>query len=146
MIFLFSYELSLKYKPLSKKLTKDKFFESSEFNNKTILLNNMSSAIYTSLYYNPTIKIIPSCSIGWFEDTNKNMKDIYIRMQKQNGISEEELWKLINFTHADIYIHYLKNEKQELNFKKLEQYGIIPYKIFQNFIIFNILKKDQINE
>jgi hypothetical protein len=140
MVFFFTYELNLKYKPLSNELLDYQFYKNSEYDNKRILMNRMTIDIYTSLYFNPTIKIIPSCSIGWFEDKNKKMKDIYIRIQKENGINEKELSMLIEYTNADIYIHYMKNAKQELNFKKLEHYGIIPFKIFQNRIIFKIKK------
>ncbi len=68
----------------------------------------MTTDIYKAFYFNPTVKIVPSCSIGWFDDKDKSMKDIYIRMQKDEGISEEELRKLIDYINADIYIHYLK--------------------------------------
>ncbi len=116
------------------------FFKDQFYDNKTVLSNKMNLDTYKGLYYNPTIKFIPSCSIGWFDSKDKDMKDIYIRMQKKEGISEKELSLLIKYTGADIYIHHMENEKQELNFKKLEQYGIIPFKIFQNHIIFKIKK------
>lgn len=141
MIFLFSYQFNLKYKPIEKRLAQYDFFANSEYNNKTILMNMMTSEIYTSLYLNPTIKIIPSCSIGWFDNKDEKMKNIYIRMQKQEGVSEKELYQLIKYTKADIYIHHLRNKKQKLNFKKLEEYGIIPFEIFQNLIIFHLDKK-----
>ena len=116
------------------------FFKDQFYDNKTILSNKMNLDTYKGLYYNPTVKFIPSCSIGWFDSKDKDMKDIYIKMQKEEGISEKELSELIKYTNADIYIHHMENEKQELSFKKLEQYGIIPFKIFQNHIIFKIKK------
>lgn len=125
----------------TEELQKGLFFKDRFYSNKIVLINKLDNDIYKGLYYNPTIKFIPSCSIGWFDDKDKGMKDIYIRMMKEKGISEMELAKLIKYTNADIYIHHLRNEKQELDFEKLRQLGIIPYKIYQNFIIFNISKK-----
>ncbi len=118
------------------------FFKNKSFNNKTVLMNNLHLDIYKALYHNPTIKFIPSCSIGWFDNSDVEIKDIYIRMQKDDGISEEELYQLIKYINADIYIHYLKNTKQELNFQKLEQFGIIADKIYHNRIIFKIKKRN----
>jgi hypothetical protein len=117
-----------------------RFLQNKEFNNKVVLVNQLQTIIYKGLYLNPTIKFIPSCSIGWFDNKNVQMKNIYIKMQKKNGINEEELSKLIKYTNADIYIHFLKNEKQILNFKKLIEKGIIPDKIQQNMIIFKVEK------
>ncbi|XOB62609.1 hypothetical protein ACMC56_02100 [Campylobacterota bacterium DY0563] len=140
-IFIFSYAFSLDSR--DKELDSAKFFKNEEYNNKIILFNSLDIDIYKALYFNPTIKTIPSCSVGWFED-NKEMKDIYIRMQKDDGVSEKELKKLIDFVGADIYIHRLRNDKQVLNFKKLENLGITPVNIYKNRIIFNIKRK--INE
>jgi len=136
VIAIITFQFSTK--SLNEQTAEAKFFENKYYNEKTILLNKLDLDIYKALYYNPTIKFIPSCSIGWFDKTNPKIKDIYIRMQKKNGITEEELSKLIKFVNADIYIHYLRNEKQKLNFDKLNQYGIIPYEIYNNRIIFKI--------
>lgn len=118
-------------------------FKDKKFDNKIVLLNRMNTDIYKGLYFNPTIKFVPSCSIGWFDDRNPTIKDIYIRMQKKEGINEDELLQLIQYVNADIYIHYLRNEKQRLNFKKLEERGIIPEDILENRIIFNIKKRKE---
>ncbi|MEA3497582.1 MAG: hypothetical protein U9R16_00850 [Campylobacterota bacterium] len=128
---------------LNKKTQEAKFFQNEYYTNKTILLNNLNIDLYKALYYNPTIHFVPSCSIGWFDKTDLAVKDIYIRMQKNSGVTEEELSKLISFVKADIYIHYLKNAKQKLNFDKLKQYGIVPYEIYNNRIIFNIKKREK---
>lgn len=137
--------LSFKFSTISLTETTNEaqFFKNELYNNKTVLLNKIHLDIYRALYYNPTIHFIPSCSVGWFDKTNLKMKDIYIRMQKESGVTEEELSKLINFVKADIYIHYLRNNKQKLNFDKLKQYGIIPYEIYNNRIIFNIKKREK---
>ncbi len=129
-------------KDFSKTLEEKKFYQNKIFNNQTILLNSFTIDIYNGLYLNPTIKFIPSCSIGWFE-TNKKMKDIYIRMMKDDGISEEELNSLIEYTGAKYYLHFLKNPKQVLSFKKLHTLGIEPILILNDKILF---EKRGINE
>lgn len=143
VIAMITFQFSTK--SLNANTKEAKFFENERYNNKTILLNSLNLDIYKALYYNPTIHFVPSCSIGWFDKTNPIMKDIYIRMQKNTGVTEDELSKLISFVKADIYIHYLKNSKQKLNFNKLEQYGIVPYEIYNNRIIFNIKKRENKN-
>mgnify|MGYP007022652727 CR=1 FL=1 len=120
------------------------FFKNEKYNNKTILLNAMDTDKYKALYYNHTIHFIPSCSIGWFDDSNAAMKDIYIRMQKKSGISEKELFSLIKYVNADLYIHYTRNSEQILNFDKLRKFGIIPEEIYHNRIIFKINKRKSI--
>ena len=140
-IFALSYAFIGKSK--NESLEKGRFYSQKEFSNKTILFNSLHIDIYKALYFNPTIKTVPSCSIGWFDDKNKKMKDIYIRMQKDDGISENELRELIDYVDADIYIHYLRNNNQILNFEKLKKLGILPLKIYKNRIIFEIEKKDE---
>ena len=120
------------------------FFKNEKYKNKTIMFNAMISDKYKALYYNPTIRFVPSCSIGWFDDSNAAMKDIYVRMQKEAGISEEELSSLIKYVNADFYIHYFTSKKQILNFDKLKKLGIIPEEIYHNRIIFKIKKNKSI--
>lgn len=131
--------------PYNKVLATGELFKDKKFDNKRILLNRMNIDIYKGLYFNPSTKFIPSCSVGWFEDKDPAMKDIYIRMQEKEGISEIELSKLIKYVDADIYIHYLVNEKQVLNFSKLTQLGIIAEFIYENRIIFKINKDKRVN-
>jgi hypothetical protein len=126
---------------LNKEIDEASFFKEKFFNDKIVLLNNINLDIYKALYHNPTIHFIPSCSVGWFSKENDKMKDIYIRMQKKEGINEEELYTLIKYTNADIYIHYLLNKEQVLDFNKLEKLGITPESIYHNRIIFNINKE-----
>ncbi|MEA3289165.1 MAG: hypothetical protein U9Q04_03190 [Campylobacterota bacterium] len=142
-IAVFSYQFN--NKSLNDKIKESDIFNDPIYNNKVILLNSMNLDIYKMLYINKTIKTIPSCSIGWFDRTDPEIKDIYIRMQKPKGIDEKELRTLIKYTNADIYIHYMKNKKQTLDFNKLINYGIIPSKIEKNRLIFNI-RKDLPNE
>lgn len=125
-----------------KTIEEGSFYKSEEFNNKTVLLNELNLDVYRGLYHNPTIKFVPSCSIGWFDNSDPSMKDIYIRMQKNKGISEEELLKLIKYVKADIYIHTLGNNKQVLDFEKLSNYGIVAKAIYNNRIIFKIKKNE----
>ena len=115
-------------------------FLNKAFNNKTVLMNKLHVDMYKALYYNPKIKFVPSCSIGWFDNTNAKIKDIYIRMQKEDGIKEEELKQLIDYINADIYIHYLANKKQIMSFEKLKEFGIIPKLIYHDKIIFKVNK------
>jgi hypothetical protein len=105
-IFMIGY--SMNNFSINKEVEEARFFEDKKFNNKTILLNRLHVDVYKGLYVNPTLKFIPSCSIGWFDNSNEEMKDIYIRMIKEKGISEIELKKLIKYVNADIYIHYFK--------------------------------------
>lgn len=113
------------------------------FQNKTMLLNKMDTEMFRAHYYNPTLKIVPSCSIGWFED-NKEMKNIYIRLQSSDKtITEEELRKLIDYIGADIYIHFFIGNEQIFNIEKLSKLGIIPNQINKNKIIFTIKKKNE---
>lgn len=138
-IFAFTYAFNTK--SLNKDTFEAKFFANKIFNEKTILLNNLHADLYRALYYNPTIKFIPSCSVGWFDDKKKEIKDIYIRMQKEKGINEKELLSLVQYVNADYYIHYLRNKKQILDFDKLKKFGIIPEMIYHNRIIFRIKKE-----
>lgn len=138
-IFIFSYSFSTQSN--NEKIFEASFFKDEVFNNKTILLNRLDLDIYKALYLNPSLKFVPSCSIGWFDDKDEKMKDIYIRMQKENGISEKELSSLIEYVGADFYIHYLTNEKQVLNFEKLKNFGIVADSINNNKIIFKISKE-----
>ncbi len=136
-IFMFAYGFSTyTYK---NELIDGKLFQAEEFNNKTILLNRMNVDIYKALYFNPTLHFVPSCGIGWFDNSDKQMKDLYVKLQKK-GLNEEELYTFIKYVNADFYIHYSGNEEQILDFKKLENYGIIAQKINKNRIIFSIDK------
>ena len=139
-IFAFGY----KSHSYNKILEEAQFFKNEKYKNKTILFNVLNIDKYKALYYNPTIKIVPSCSIGWFDNSDPIMKDIYIRMQKDIGISEEELFSLVKYVNADLYIHYLRNKEQVLNFEKLNKFGIIPEEIYHNRIIFKIEKNKSV--
>ena len=132
-------------KSMNKSINEANFFKNEIFNGKTFLLNNLHVDIYKALYHNPSIKFVPSCSIGWFDNKDEKMKDIYVRMLKEEGIDEGELRLLIDYVNADFYIHYLRNAKQVLDFDKLKKVGIIPEIIYHNRIIFKI-KKKKINE
>ena len=138
-IFIFS--IAFNFQSINKDIDEAQFFKNELFDNKVILLNNLNEDIYKGLYHNPTIKFVPSCSVGWFSNEDEYMKSIYIRMQKKDGINEEELYKLIKYVNADFYVHYLLNDTQVLDFSKLSEFGIIPKTIYHNRIIFNIEKR-----
>lgn len=123
----------------NKTIEKGKYFQDSRFDNKVILYSKMDTDMFGVHYYNPTIKIVPSCSIGWFENDNKQMRDIYLRLEGfKESVTEEELKKLIDFVKADYFIDFLKNENQKFDFEKLRSYGIIPEEIKDKKIIFKI--------
>ena len=138
-IFIFS--IAFNFQSINKSIDEAQFFQDKIFDNKVVLLNNINTDIYKALYHNPSIHFVPSCSVGWFSNEDEYMKDIYIRMQKKDGINEEELYKLIKYVNADFYIHYLLNDAQVLDFSKLADFGIIPKTIYHNRIIFNIRKE-----
>lgn len=131
--FMFGYMLTSD--DYSYKLQEKSYYKNEKFNNQTILLNSFSIEIYYALYLNPSLKFIPSCGIGWFEKNDK-MKDIYIRMMKENGINEEELNLLLEYVDAKYYFHLLTNTKQLLSFEKLKKLGIVPILIIDNKILF----------
>ena len=136
---IFMYGYIMRENDCTPTLKEKEFYQNKKFNNKTILLNNFTTDIYYGLYLNPSIKFIPSCSVGWF-DHNKSMKDIYIRMMKDKGISEEELNQLLEYTGATYYFHFLSNSKQVLSLKKLKEFDIKPLLILNDKILFE--KKD----
>lgn len=138
-ILMLSYIFSSQ--SLNKEVEEGKYFENKKFENKTILSNKMDSDMFKAHYYNPTLKLIPSCSIGWFDDKNIEMKRIYIKLQNsQKQISENELKKLIDYTNTDYYLHYFGNSKK-LNFNKLTSLGIIAKEMDEKKILFVINKE-----
>ena len=118
------------------------FYKDKSFDNKTILLNTLSSEIYFALYLNPTLHFVPSCSIGWFEQ-NRSMKDLYIKMQKKEGIDEFQTAKLARYVGASYYIHIMHNPEGRLSFAKLKKAGIVPIAILHDRIIFKIKKESK---
>ena len=111
------------------------FYKNPIFNNQTILLNNFTIDIYYALYLNPTLKFIPSCSIGWFKG-NKEMKELYIKMMKNEGLNEQELSQLLKFVNVKYYFHFLSASKQILSFIELQKLHIEAKLILDNKIIF----------
>ena len=132
---IFMYALLFQDYDHTKSIQEKNYFKNKTFTNQTILINGLVGDIYDALYLNPTLKFVPSCSIGWFEE-NKKMKDIYIRMMKEEGINEKELNALLVFTGAKYYFHRLANKKQILSLKKLNTFGIKPILIIDNKILF----------
>lgn len=139
-IFMLSYIISsYSYREV---IDKGKYFKSEKFNHKTILSNKMDTDMFKAHYHNPTLKLIPSCSVGWFDNKNPKMKELYIRLQDNTKvILEEELRALIDYTNSDYYIHYMTNSNQKLNFDKLNSLGIKAIEINQKKILFKIRKK-----
>lgn len=123
-------------KDTSKEALENKaYFKNEIFNNKRILLNSLRTDIYVGLYLNPSLEFIPSCSIGWFEN-NKKMKDIYIRMMKDDGINKDELKQLLDFVEADYYMHIFSSKKQILDIKELNKIGLKSLLIIDNKLLF----------
>jgi len=126
---------------LDKSIKNGVYFTKKEFTDKTILSNKMDPDMFKAHYYNPTLKLIPSCSIGWFENKNPKMKELYVKLQDSNKtFTEEELKELIDYTNSDFYIHYIRSRKQKLSFDKLISLGIIPIEINQKKILFKVKK------
>ncbi len=111
------------------------FYKDEIFNDKIILFNTLSSDIYYASYLNPTIRFVPSCSIGWFRGSKK-MKKIYVQMMKPRGITPKELKALLTYVHASYFFQVLNNDKQMLSFKKLDKLGIKPIMIIDDKILF----------
>lgn len=125
----------------NKFVEKGKYYQDERFNNKTILYNKMYIDMFRAHYYNQKIKIVPSCSIGWFEQEDKEMKRLYVKLQSlKETVTEQELKRLIDYVNADYYIHFFKNEKQSFSFDKLNSLGIIADEITDNKIVFKIKK------
>lgn len=126
---------------MNKSIQKGKYFNNKIFNHKTILSNKMDEDMFIAHYYNPTLKLIPSCSIGWFDNKNILMKKLYVKLQSTNtSIKEEELKKLIDYTNSDYYMHYF-GTSHILGFKKLKALGIIPLEIDSKKVLFKIKKR-----
>lgn len=111
------------------------FYKNKMFDDKIIVFNTLSSDIYYASYLNPTIRFVPSCSIGWFKGSKK-MKTIYVDMMKPKGITAKELKALLTYVHADYFFQVLNNDKQVLSFKSLKKLGIKPVMIIDNKILF----------
>ena len=126
-------------KDKSAQLEQFAFYKEKRFENKTILLNALTTDIYFALYLNPTLHFVPSCSIGWFEP-NEEMKKLYIQMQKKEGINEVQTAKLAKYVGASYYIHIMHNPRGRLTFEKLEREGIHPVEILHNRTIFKVEK------
>ncbi len=128
------------FQSMTNRLEEGKIFEEKIYNGKLILSNTMNPEMFSILYYNPTIKTVPSCSIGWFSHEKKELKKIYIDMVSSKGITEEQLKDLIFNVNADIYLHYSNVSRRVLDFNKLISFGIIPKKIYKNKILFEVKK------
>ncbi len=115
-------------------------YQDKKYNNKLILSNAMNPDMFIMLYFNPSIKTIPSCSIGWFNSEKKELKEIYVEMISSKGTSEENLKKLINSVKADYYFHYTNITNKVLDLEKLRNFGIIPMEIRKNKIVFKVKK------
>ncbi|TLP39619.1 hypothetical protein [Arcobacter arenosus] len=137
-IFILGYMFSNQTSKES--IERGNIFIEKRFNNKVILSNIMNLDMYSGLYHNPTIKVVPSCSIGWFYHENKDLKEIYVKMMKLEGITEEELKRLVDATNADYYLHYFNRSKRVLSITKLKELGIEPNEIYVNKILFKVKK------
>lgn len=126
---------------VNKVIEEGKYFTNKSFNYKTILSNKMEADMFIAHYHNPTLKLIPSCSIGWFKEGDIRMKKLYVKLQNINGtMKEEELKELILYTKTDYYLHYF-GTSHKFNFEKLRILGIIPIEIDSKKVLFKINKE-----
>ncbi len=142
-IAMFAYSMQTN-ETRSKELLQTKgFFSNKKLDNRRFLSNSFNLNTYFALYLNPTLEMIPSCSIGWFEQKSASMKEIYIRMMKPEGIKEEELQQLLAYTRPDYYLHSFRNIQQVLDFKRLKAIGLEPLLILDNQALFKYTMKDR---
>ncbi len=140
-ILMLGLSINLDSMKLAQEFKTKRYFNDKKFDNKRVLINTLTNDIYAGLYQNPTIKFVPSCSIGWFDDSNSSMKDIYVRMMKNEGINEKELKILLDYIKADYYIHTFSASEQTLSQDKLIQIGLIPERIIDKRMIYRYTPK-----
>ncbi len=117
------------------------FYADRRFDNTTIVSSKMYADIYFASYLNPSIHIIPSCSIGWFDDRNSTLKDIYIKMQgiQTEPLTEKELLIFLKNVQADYYIHYPEQgDSIYLNLNELSRQGLDAVELIDNRILFKV--------
>jgi len=120
----------------SNKVLAEKEFKNKIYNNKTILFTTLSKEAYYAIYANPSIKEIPSCSIGW-DKGSKKFRDLYKKMLI-GTIKQSELIQFANLSNVDfIFMKIPINKKSVYSFNYFKNSNYKPYKIFENFIIFN---------
>ena len=134
------FALSIQNTENNNRLKETNYYSKKIFNNKIILSNDITTDLNFALYNNPSIKFIPSCGIGWFNTSNKEIKDIYIRMRKEEGISIKELEKLLKYVKPDFYMHRL-NHKNTINFSLFKTVGLEPLQIIDHAILFKYISK-----
>lgn len=109
-------------------------FKSEKYNNSTILFNTLDKASYYALYSNPTIKEVPSCSIGWDYGTDR-FHILYRKMVKKD-ISSLELRELAEIVDADYLILKLPvNNKKDFDVNKLNCNSFKILKFFGEYLL-----------
>ena len=115
------------------------FFKSKEFNNSTIVFNTLGKQNYFSLYANPTIKNIPSCSIGW-KDGSSDQKSLYLKLIKRE-ITFEELERFAIQSKADYLILQLPiNKNVDINFNNKNIKSLKILKFYKEYIVISVGK------
>lgn len=110
-------------------------FKKQDYNNSTILFVTLGTDTYLSLYANPTIKTVPSCSIGWLSG-DKNLHKIYRKMLNDE-IEPDELAGFAKKINADyIFVDLPINKNKELNIDLMNKNGYKIFKIFKRYLIF----------
>lgn len=114
-----------------------KYLKSKDFNNKTILFNSLSDINYYSIYANPSVKVIPSCSIGWVNGS-KRIKELYKKLITKN-IKLVELEELAHATHANYMVLQLPiNRNVEINLNAKHEKSLNMLKIFDKYIVISL--------
>lgn len=124
------------YKKFQNEINNIKFIKENEFKNKKILFSTMESSLYISMYKNPHAKYIPSCSLGWIDYKDKELKNIYFKLVTNGSISQKDFFKFLDFNKIDVIIINNNSSKLSINNKQIIKNGYEFYKLYKNKIIF----------
>lgn len=118
----------------------EKEFKKPIYNNKIILFSTLDASGYYALYANPTIKEIPSCSIGWEKGSNRFHR-LYKKMITKEA-TQEELLELGRLAGADfIFIEIPASNTGTYSFGEFKESDYVPIEVFDKFLV---LKKKEV--
>jgi|GEM_PF-3503302 len=137
-ILSFSFiEKIISYKKYQKDIKNLDFILADEFKNKRILFSSMNTSLYISIYKNPTAKYLPSCSLGWVDYKDEDLKNTYFKLlTNKKTIEIDEFSKFLEFNKIDIIIVTYDSNNIVINSKELNEKGYEFYKLYKNNIIF----------